>query len=124
MVVLAGGRLDMAAAENAGRPRRTTRPCTAFSRPGGAARRRLRAGGQAGTGLRFPSLSERFFTGVTGRGFVAGNPALDPERSLNADLGLRWYGDRLFLAGYVFRNEIDDYIERVETAPEELTFAT
>ncbi len=75
-----------------------------------------------GSGLRFPSLSERYFTGTTGRGFVRGNPALDPERSLNFDTGLRWYGDRLFLAGYVFRNDIDDYIERVEIADGELTF--
>ena len=75
-----------------------------------------------GSGLRFPSLSERFFTGTTGRGFVVGNPTLDPERSLNIDAGARWYGNKLFLSGYVFRNEIDDYVERIEVAPRELTF--
>ena len=42
-----------------------------------------------GTGLRFPNLSERFFTGTTGRGQVIGNPDLEPEGSLNVDLGLR-----------------------------------
>jgi iron complex outermembrane receptor protein len=75
-----------------------------------------------GSGLRFPSLSERFFTGTTGRGFVVGNPTLDPERSLNIDAGARWYGDKLFLSGYLFRNAIDDYVERIEVAPRELTF--
>ncbi len=75
-----------------------------------------------GSGLRFPSLGERFFSGTTGRGQVSANPDLGPERSLNLDAGLRWYGDRLFLAGYVFRNEIDDYIERVAAAGGELTF--
>ncbi len=76
----------------------------------------------AGTGLRFPSLSERYFEGTTGRGFVAGNPGLDPERSLNTDLGLRWFGRELYLSAAAFRNEIDDYIERVEVASGELTF--
>jgi iron complex outermembrane receptor protein len=75
-----------------------------------------------GSGLRFPSLSERYFTGATGRGEVVANPDLDPERSLNVDLGARFYGRKLFLAGYLFRNAIDDYIERVETAPDAFTF--
>jgi outer membrane receptor protein involved in Fe transport len=66
-----------------------------------------------GTGLRFPTLSERFFTGTTGRGEIVANPDLDPERSINGDLGLAWFGDRLFLRGHLFRNEIDEYIERI-----------
>lgn len=70
-----------------------------------------------GTGLRFPGLSERFFTGSTGRGDVVANQDLDPERSLSLDLGLRYYSTRLFTAAYLFRNEIDDYIERVEISP-------
>lgn len=80
------------------------------------------AAANLGTGLRFPSLSERFFSGTTGRGQVVGNGGLDPERSLNADLSLRWFGTRLFVSGSFFRNEIDDYIERIETAPGSLTF--
>ena len=75
-----------------------------------------------GTGLRFASLSERFFSGSTGRGTVIGNPDLDPEESINADLGLRWYGNRVFLAGQVFRTEIDDYIERIDVTDDLRTF--
>lgn len=75
-----------------------------------------------GTGLRFPSLSERFFSGTTGRGEVIGNPNLDPERSLSVDAGLRWYGDKLFVAGFLFHNDIGDYVERIEIEPELLTF--
>ena len=75
-----------------------------------------------GSGLRFPSLSERYFSGTTGRGEVIGNPDLDPERSLNFDVGLRWYGEKLFVSGFVSRNEISDYIERIEIEPELLTF--
>ncbi len=76
----------------------------------------------AGTGLRFPTLSERFFSGTTGRGGVIGNPDLDPERSLSLDLGLRWFGKTVFVAGGVFRQDIDDYIERVELTDDILSF--
>lgn len=75
-----------------------------------------------GTGLRFPSLSERFFTGTTGRGEVISNVDLDPERSVSADAGVRFYGERLFVAAYAFRNEIDDYIKRVSIEPGVRTF--
>lgn len=75
-----------------------------------------------GTGLRFPSLSERFFTGTTGRGEVISNVDLDPERSVSGDVGVRYFGDRLFVAGYVFHNEIDDYIERITLEPGVRTF--
>ncbi len=78
--------------------------------------------GNVGTGLRFPTLSERFFTGTTGRGGVVGNPDLEAERSLSFDLGARLYGERLFISGYLYRTEIDDYIERVEIADDLLTF--
>lgn len=75
-----------------------------------------------GTGLRFPSLSERFFTGTTGRGEVIGSEDLEPERSLNGDLGLAWFGERLFLRGHLFRTEIDDYVERITLEPGVRTF--
>jgi len=78
--------------------------------------------GSLGSGVRFPSLTELFYTGTTGRGEVIGNPMLDPERSLNVEAGLRWLGSRLLIEATVFRNDIDDYIERVEIEPWLLTF--
>lgn len=75
-----------------------------------------------GTGLRFATLSERFFTGTTGRGQVIGNPVLDPERAINADLGLRWYGTKTFLSTQVFQLDIDDYIERIDLDDGRRTF--
>lgn len=75
-----------------------------------------------GTGLRFANLSERFFTGSTGRGQVLGNPGLDPERGINADLGVRWYGSKTFLSAQVFRLDIDDYIERITLDDDRRTF--
>jgi outer membrane receptor protein involved in Fe transport len=86
----------------------------------------LAAGFQAtanlGTGLRFPSLSERFFTGTTGRGEVIANEDLGAERSLHGDLGLAWHGRRAFAAVHAFRQEIDDYVERIEVRPGVRTF--
>lgn len=76
----------------------------------------------AGTGFRFPTLSERFFTGTTGRGEVISNLDLEPERSVSADVGLRYYGTRLFIAGYLFRLRVDDYIERITLEPGVRTF--
>lgn len=75
-----------------------------------------------GTGLRFPSLTERFFTGTTGRGRVIGNPDLEPERSTSAEAGLRWYGSRTFAAVHLFRNQIDDLVERIRIDDDTRTF--
>jgi len=86
----------------------------------------LRAGleltANLGSGLRFASLSEKFFNGVTPRGFVDSNPDLEPERALSTDLALRYYGNRLFLSVGAFRTRVEDYIERIEFAADELTF--
>jgi iron complex outermembrane receptor protein len=83
---------------------------------------RLEIGASLSTGVRFPSLSERFFTGTTGRGSVLGNPDLEEERSWNVETSLQWLGSHLLVRGVVFRNEVDDYIERIEITPDVLTF--
>ena len=121
-VVLAGGRFAWQQQQNADEDSVGNSAVTGFAgvvMPLGAG---FELAANLGSGLRFPSLSERFFSGVTGRGLVEGNPDLDSERSLNLDTGLRWYGDRLFVAGYLFRNEIADYIERIEFEEGKLTF--
>ncbi len=68
-----------------------------------------------GRGFRSPNLIERFFSGPTpeGNGFQESNPDLDPETSLNVDLGLRFRRPTWFVEGFVFRNQISDGI-RVE----------
>ena len=78
--------------------------------------------GALSSGERFPSLGELFFSGVTGRGEVFGNPGLESERALNAELGFAYKGNRMIVRSAVFRNSIDDYIERDEFAPDMLTF--
>jgi outer membrane receptor protein involved in Fe transport len=66
---------------------------------------------QASRGFRDPTLSDRYFRGVGGRGFVTGNPDLEPERSVQYDLALRRPG-RVRAALYVYRYEIRDLVER------------
>jgi iron complex outermembrane receptor protein len=71
----------------------------------------LTLSGQVSRGFRAPTLSERYYRGVTGRGFVTGNPALEPERSLQYDVAIRRPG-RVRLSLYLYRYEIRSLIER------------
>lgn len=66
---------------------------------------------QASRGFRDPTLSDRYFRGVSGRGFVTGNPGLEPERSVQYDLALRRPG-RVRTALYLYRYQIRDLVER------------
>ncbi|HWM92748.1 MAG TPA: TonB-dependent receptor [Thermoanaerobaculia bacterium] len=67
---------------------------------------------QIARGFRDPTLSDRFFRGPTGRGFVTGNPDLDPERSLQYDGSVRWTIGRGSVAAFGYLYKIDDLIER------------
>lgn len=67
---------------------------------------------QVARGFRDPTLSDRFFRGPTGRGFVTGNPDLDPETSLQYDGSVRWAIGRGSVAAFGYLYEIDDLIER------------
>ena len=64
-------------------------------------------------GFREPTLSDRFFRGVSGRGFVVGNPDLRAERSDQFDLALRTApSERLRLALYGYLYRVRDLVER------------
>lgn len=65
-----------------------------------------------GRAFRFPSLGESFYTGLTGRRYVVGNPFLKPESSLNIDAGLKMAAKRLSLGLYLFAYHVDNMIER------------
>jgi iron complex outermembrane receptor protein len=67
---------------------------------------------QLARGFRDPLLSDRYYRGITGRGFITGNPDLDPETSRQIDLAIRWRRDRLAFAGYAYGYRIDNLIER------------
>lgn len=73
---------------------------------------------QYARGFRDARLSDRFFRGVTGAGFITGNPDLDPEKSDQVDLALRWPKGRWRPAFYAYDYRIEELIERHEEEPD------
>jgi outer membrane receptor protein involved in Fe transport len=77
---------------------------------------------QLSRGFRDPVLSDRYYRGPTGRGFITGNPDLDPETSLQADLALRYTGARAQFAVYAYQYRVNDLVERYQTETDFLFF--
>ena len=75
-----------------------------------------------GRSFRFPTISELFYTGLTGRGTVFGNPDLTPEDSLNFDLGIRYLHERFYASLFGFSNSIDRMIQKYGGTAEEEYF--
>lgn len=76
----------------------------------------ISATAQIARGFRDPVLSDRYYRGPTGRGFITGNPDLDPETSTQLDLAVRYTAPAFRLAAFYYHYEIDDLIERYSTA--------
>jgi iron complex outermembrane receptor protein len=70
---------------------------------------------QVARGFRDPVISDRYYRGPTGRGFITGNPELDPETSLQLDLALRYTAPKFRVAAYYYHYRINDLIERFAT---------
>ncbi len=70
---------------------------------------------QIARGFRDPVLSDRYYRGPTGRGFITGNPDLNPETSVQFDLGLRYVSPRFRFATFYYHYRINDLIERYQT---------
>jgi outer membrane receptor protein involved in Fe transport len=75
-----------------------------------------------GRSFRFPSISELFYSGLTGRGTVFGNPELTAEKSLNFDIGFRYLHEKLFASIYGFSNSISGMIQKYAGSGEEEYF--
>lgn len=71
--------------------------------------------GNVGRAYRVPSISELFYTGVTGRGFITANPDLKPETSMNLDIGLKIFRNRYFFGLYAFHYRVNHLIERYQS---------
>lgn len=69
---------------------------------------------QASRGFRDPVLSDRYYRGPTGRGFITGEPDLAPETSAQLDLALRYTARRWRVAAYAYQYRFDDLIERYQ----------
>ena len=78
--------------------------------------RGLSVTGQVARGFRDPMLSDRYYRGPTGRGYITGNPDLSPENSLQFDLALRYAAKSYRLAFYTYQYRINDLVERYETS--------
>ena len=72
--------------------------------------------GQVSRGFRDPTISDRYFRGPSGRGFITGNPDLQPETSLQFDLAARYAVSRTQVAAYFYHYRIDDLVERYSTS--------
>ena len=77
---------------------------------------------QISRGFREPTLSDRYFQGVSGRGLVHGNPHLAPETSRQWDLSARWSGYDWRWELFLYRYEIRQLVERFETEPQRFFF--
>ena len=92
----------------------------------GSASLTLRSGfsltGQVSRGFRDPTLSDRYFQGLSGRGLITGNPLLEPETSLQYDLAARYGHKPVGIAVYLYRYQLSDLIERFETEPDMFFF--
>ena len=73
--------------------------------------------GTVGRAFRSPNLVERFFSGPTPEGgaFQVRNPNIEPETSLNFDLGVRYQDRRFSFEGFFFHNTIRDGIRIAAT---------
>jgi outer membrane receptor protein involved in Fe transport len=67
-------------------------------------------------------VSDRYYRGPTGRGFITGNPDLEPERSVQFDAGVRYTSSRVRAALSAFHYRINNLIERYQTAPDTFYF--
>ncbi len=67
---------------------------------------------QVARGFRVPTLSDRFYRGPSGRGFVTGNPDLAAETSLQWDLAVRRRAGAWATSVFLYRYEIAGLVER------------
>lgn len=77
---------------------------------------------QFSRGFREPTLSDRYFHGVSGRGLVYGNPSLAPETSRQWDVSARWSGGEWRWDLFLYRYDIHQLVERFEVEPQHFYF--
>lgn len=78
--------------------------------------------GQISRGFRDPVLSDRYYRGPTGRGFITGNPDLEPETSVQFDGAVRYTAQRVRVGVNAYHYDIDNLIERYEIDGDDFLF--
>jgi len=126
VTVAGGGRVDRVAMENEGGYfGDRTHDSTAFSGFASVTAGSFRGfslTGQVSSGFRDPTLSDRYYRGPTGRGYITGNPDLEPETSLQFDAALRYAASRYRWAFYAYHYRITDLVERYEATRDNFFF--
>ena len=79
--------------------------------------RHLTVTGQVARGFRDPTLSDRFYRGPVGRGFIEGNPDLKPETSLQFDVKARYAVGAAGVTVAAYHYTIADLVERYASTP-------
>jgi len=124
--VAGGGRLDYVTTTNDGGyfgDRSTSRTAgSGFVSATAASPSGVSVTAQVARGFRDPVLSDRYFRGPSGRGFITGNPELDSESSLQFDGSVRYTSRRVRAAVYGYHYRIDDLVERYQTTPDDFFF--
>ena len=70
------------------------------------------------SGYRFPTLEERFYTGVTAQGEIVGNPDLGSEQSFGIDLGYAWQSGAWGTELHAWHMDVDDLIQLFDISPD------
>ncbi|MEA3330550.1 MAG: TonB-dependent receptor [Campylobacterota bacterium] len=71
-----------------------------------------------GRAFRAPTIIERYYSGPhDGPAQDQGNPDLDPEKSINFDIGMRFKGQNYRTSVGVFYNKVDNMIKKILTNP-------
>ena len=74
--------------------------------------RRATVSAQIARGFRDPTLTDRFYRGPNGRGFIEGNPDLRPETSRQVDVTGGWGTSRIQFSGAFYDYRIANLVER------------
>jgi len=77
---------------------------------------------QLARGFRDPFLSDRYYRGPSGRGFITGSPDLEAETSVQLDLAVRYASGAFRSAAYAYDYRIHGLIERYETVADSFLF--
>ncbi len=75
-----------------------------------------------GNAVTLPTVTQLYFSGVTGRGVIVGNPRLERELAWSYELGTAWHWRNVSLRLSAYSIVIDDLIDKVRLTPDTETF--
>ena len=75
-----------------------------------------------GNAVTLPTVTQLYFSGVTGRGVIVGNPRLERELAWSYELGTAWHWRNVSLRLSAYSIAIDDLIDKVRLTPDTETF--